>query len=85
MSGWAVTEWSIAATTIITAIGLIWQRILKPMRDTINDIHRKMEYVQGEMSFNGGATQRDAIARLELAVGELADEVHKIKSRLDDR
>jgi hypothetical protein len=84
VTGWEVTEWAVAIATFLTALGVIWRQVLKPMKELLHRIEVSLQYVESELKFNGGATQRDAIGRLEDALEELAKEVHKIKQRLDE-
>jgi hypothetical protein len=67
MTGWEVTEWSIALTAIIAAVAALWKAagVVRSIRDGV-------DFVQSMMRPNGGSSVIDRLARLELRVEGLA-------------
>ena len=68
MSGWEITEWAVAIAAFITALGIIWRQVIKPVGQTLARIESSMQYVEKELRLNGGTTARDAIARVEASL-----------------
>ena len=75
-----VPDWIVIAAAVVTAIGVIWQRTIKPFVHTMRRIESSLDYVAAEMHLNGGATARDAIKRIDEAVVGLDGRLRRIEA-----
>jgi hypothetical protein len=85
MNGWEITEWAVAIAAFITACGIIWRQVLRPIGETLSRIESSLQYVEGELKLNGGSTARDAIARVETALTLADQRMTRLERHLDLR
>jgi hypothetical protein len=71
VSGWAVTEWTIAIGATLTALGIIHRKVMKPVVDFVRRFKAWMEriehavmWVDEQMRPNGGSTLVDKVNML---------------------
>lgn len=70
----------IIVAAVLTALGVIWRRFIIPTNALLQRIDKSLGYVESEMKFNGGATQRDAIKRIEEYVEHLDARLTQIEA-----
>ena len=75
MSGWDVTSWAAAITAILTAGGLVWTKVVKPLRAGwhaikawMSRVEKSVAWTEEQMKPNGGSTLRD---KVDHAAGEV--------------
>lgn len=81
-AGWIVTEWTVAVAATITALGVIWRKVLRPAVSGLRDMQESVAYIRREMEFNGGRTARDAIGRLEEGQQEQSARLGRVEDHL---
>lgn len=71
MSGWAVTEWAVAITAILTCGGLVWTKVVKPLRHAwqtfkawMDRVESSVKWTEEQMKPNGGSTLVDKVDML---------------------
>jgi hypothetical protein len=71
VSGWAVTEWTIAIGATLTALGIIHHKILRPIihfvrrfKAWMDRVETAVTWVDQQMRPNGGSTLVDKVDRL---------------------
>ena len=74
-----VPDWIVIAAAVVTAIGVIWRKAVRPFVLMMRRIERSLQYLDAEMHFNGGATARDAIRRIDEAVSGLDERLRRIE------
>lgn len=75
-----VPNWIIVIAAVLTALGVIWRRFIQPTTRLLHRIEASLSYVESEMKFNGGTTQRDAIRRIEEYVKHLDTRLSQIEA-----
>ena len=83
MNGWDVTEWAVAVAAFLTALGIIWQKLIRPIAEAVHRIENSLSYVESELRFNGGTTARDALGRLEKSLAATDSRLRLIEKHLD--
>lgn len=78
MTGWAVTEWAIAVTAILTCVGLVWRKVVKPLRDAwraikawMHRVETSVVWTEEQMKPNGGSTLVDKVDVMQKQVALL--------------
>jgi hypothetical protein len=71
VSGWAVTEWTIAIGATLTALGIIHRKIMRPIvhfvrrfKAWMDRVETAVTWVDQQMRPNGGTTLVDKVDRL---------------------
>jgi hypothetical protein len=71
VSGWAVTEWTIAIGATLTALGIIHHKIMRPIihfvrrfKAWMDRVETAVTWVDQQMRPNGGSTLVDKVDRL---------------------
>ena len=79
-----VPNWIVVTAAVLTALGVIWRKFIQPTTRMLQRIEASLKYVETEMHFNGGTTQRDAIKRIDDAVRHLDERLRQIESNTKD-
>jgi hypothetical protein len=82
VSGWAVTEWAVAITAILTAAGLVWRKVVAPIRSFVQHfkawmarIENATTWTEQQMRPNGGSTLLDKVDHAAQEIKSLRESV----------
>ena len=75
VTGWEVTEWAVAIAAFLSAVGVIWAKAVRPARDFLRRLDRRIEWVDTQMRSNGGSSLVDKVDRTQEAVVQLRKDV----------
>lgn len=74
-AGWDLTGWATAIVAVITACGLIWNKVVKPIRNWLQAfkawmirIEAATVWTETQMKPNGGSTLVDKVDKLQKQV-----------------
>ena len=73
----SLLNWIITVGAAVSALGIIFQTIVKPVVKWAKRIETAVTIVEGNMVNNGGSSLRDAIDRIENRLTNLEDHVTK--------
>lgn len=80
MSGWAITEWTVAVAALITAIGVVWRKVVIPVRAFVQRFKAWMErietattWTETQMRPNGGESLTDKVNALIVGMEDMRD------------
>ena len=78
--GWEVTEWAVALAAFITALGVLWRKVIVPCRQFFRRFRAWMDrtetaidWVETNMRPNGGSTRVDKVDQLNAHVAMLLE------------
>ena len=74
---WWQTLITIAAA--VTAVGVIWSKGVMPVYRFAKTVERHVDFVESQMTPNGGTSLRDAIHRIEERVNVIEEHLTKPK------
>jgi hypothetical protein len=63
----------ITVAAVVAAVGIIWSKGIMPMYRFAKKMEQHVEFVEMQMSCNGGTSLRDAIQRIEERVNTIEE------------
>lgn len=66
-------QYLITAAAVVTAIGVLWQKVILPVYNFAKKVEQHVQFVEGQMTPNGGSSLRDAIHRIESRVNAIEE------------
>ena len=73
--GWAITEWAIAGTAILTFLGLAWRKVVVPIRDWWRSFKAWMARVESSLTWTETQMRPNSGSSLVDKVNEMYDNV----------
>lgn len=73
----SLLNWIITVGAAVSAVGIIFQTIVKPVVKWARRIEKAVTIVEQNMTNNGGSSLRDAVDRIENRLTNLEDHVTK--------
>lgn len=70
-----VVTWVVAAAAFVTASGVLWNKVIKPIIDWGVRLDKTMSFVEQQMIPNGGSSLRDSVNRIENRLNLLEEHV----------
>lgn len=74
-----IAQWIITAGAVVSAVGIIFQTLIKPVVKWARRIENAVTVVESNMLNNGGSSLRDAIDRIEKRLTTVEDHITKPK------
>lgn len=74
-----VVVWLGMAAGVVTSVGILWQKLVKPVIAWGMKLDRTMSYVEQQMHPNGGTSLRDSLNRIEQRLTFVEDFITKPK------
>lgn len=88
-AGWLITEWTIALAAFLTASGVIWQKVVVPLRGFVRKfkawmlrIEESVGLVEAQMKPNSGKTLMDKVAAASVERDQIARDITEIKQQV---
>ena len=61
-------QYVITAAAVVTALGVLWQKAILPIYNFAKKMEQHVQFVESQMTPNGGSSLRDSVNRIEARV-----------------
>lgn len=78
LAGWDIAGWASAIAAFLTACGVIWRTVIRPIIRWARRVEGALGFVEHEMRENSGKSMRDAVNRIDKRIEKVEQRVSEL-------